>query len=89
MTYANYLNRYEQLEASVIVELGKLVIASNHISKHTNKKALKVNIFGYSELILTDGGALLFLDKDGYEFNLFSDATLIDLIELLNEDNRI
>jgi len=88
MTHKYYLESYQQLEASVLVELGKLVIASNHISKHTNEKALKVNIFGYTELKLTDG-ALIFMDKDGYEFSLFADATLIDLIELLNEDNRI
>jgi len=82
MTKEQALNRYEQLEASVILELAVKINNSEYISKHTGKKALEVNIFGNTELILRDGH-LIFVDKKGYEYSLFSDATLIDLIELL------
>jgi len=80
----NFKKQYRDLEQRIINELRQKVENSTYISKHENEKALKVNIFDYTELTIVND-KLTFLDHNGLHFSLFSDCTLDDLIDILNK----
>lgn len=74
---------YLDLEQKVIRELRHKVENSKHRSKHLQEKAIKVNVFYYSELTIVND-RLTFLDRDGYHYSLFALCNLEDLIDILN-----
>lgn len=80
----NFKKQYRDLEQRIINELRQKVENSTYTSKHENEKALKVNIFDYTELTIVNDN-LTFLDHNGLHFSLFSDCTLDDLIDILNK----
>ncbi len=79
----NFKKQYRDLEQRVIHELRNMVENSNYISKYLNEKALKVNLFDYIELTIVNH-SLTFIDKDGLHYSLWADASLEDLIDILN-----
>ena len=83
MKKGNELNLiYNKLWRDVISELTNLVNKSKVKSKHCDCKAIKVNIYDYTELgIIND--KLTFFDKDGLQYSLFSDCDIEDLIDII------
>jgi uncharacterized membrane protein len=67
----------------ILRELETRVLRSTYKSKHVDTHAIRVNIFGYTELVHLNG-KLVFLDDSGYAYSIFSDCTLEDLIDVLN-----
>jgi hypothetical protein len=76
--------RYKKLEDDVIAYLVYKVVDSKTESKHVNAKAIKVNVFDYTELIYLDGD-LRFLDSNGLLYNIYSECSLEDLINICEE----
>lgn len=79
----NFKKQYRDLEVRILAELRNKIQASDYLSKHINQKAIKVNVFDYTELTIVND-KLTFLDENGYQYSLFSDCTLEDLIDILN-----
>ena len=78
---------YRDLETKVLSTLREMVNNSKTESKHLNGKAIKVNIFGYTELVIIND-RLIFLDSNGYYYSLFNgDCTLEDLIDIIEENS--
>lgn len=75
---------YYDLESKVILELTKKLEKSKTRSKFIDGKCIAVNIFDYIELVSIDY-SLTFLDSNGYNYSLFAECTLEDLIDILNE----
>ena len=67
--------KYRDLEMSVLSHLRDAVLA--------NGKPIPANIFDYKELGIVND-TLVFFDYKGYQYSLFAEASLEDLIELLN-----
>ena len=80
----NYKKQYRDLEMIVKRELRDKIEASDYISKHINEKAIKVNVFDYTELAIIND-RLTFMDDKGYHYSIDADATLEDLIDILNK----
>jgi len=79
----NLKKQYRDLELKVLRELRELIEASNLNSKHIDEKCLTVNVFDYTELSIIND-KLVFIDNNGHPHSLFSDATLEDLIDIIN-----
>ena len=79
----NLKKEYRDLEQRVIRDLRDKVENSNYISSHIKQRAIKVNVFDYKELTIIND-KLSFMDEKGYQFSLFADCTLEDLIDILN-----
>lgn len=78
----NFKKEYRDLEMSVHAQLRNLIGESKYISKHTNQRAIQIHLlFNYTELTIVND-KLTFLDEQGYEYSIFSEATLEDLIEI-------
>jgi hypothetical protein len=75
---------YHALENDVHNTLERLINQSEIQSKTHDTKCIKVSIFGYTELALIND-VLTFLDDSGYEYSIYSDCYLIDLIDILNQ----
>lgn len=85
MAKENFLFEFRNLEMRVMRSLRDTIENSNYISKHINEKAIKVNVFDYTELsILND--RLIFIDVNGLHYSIFTDAKLDDLINILIEN---
>lgn len=80
---ANLKIEYRNLEMKVLQQLKEKIHTSNVNSKHLQEKAIKVNVFDYEELTIVND-RLTFLDKNGLHYSVFTDATLEDLIDILN-----
>lgn len=78
----NLKERFKKLEQDVFVELVKRITKSKYISKHINDKAIEVNIFHYVELALIND-RLTFMDKHGYQYSVYTECSLEDLVDLL------
>jgi predicted ribosome-associated RNA-binding protein Tma20 len=76
--------RYKKLEDDVIAYLIHKVVNSKIESKQVNTKAIKVNVFDYTELIYLNG-ELMFLDTNGLLYSIYSECSLEDLIEICEE----
>jgi hypothetical protein len=76
--------RYNKLEQDVIDYLIHKVVNSKTESKHVNTKAIKVNVFDYTELIYMNG-ELRFLDTNGLVYTIYSECSLEDLINICEE----
>lgn len=83
----NFKKEYRDLETAVMSELRDLICKSDYYSKHNHTKAIPVNVFDYTELALIDH-KLTFIDKWGLHYSLFSDASLEDLIDILNQHTK-
>lgn len=81
--YSEINGKYLKLVREIIQALKFEVENSKHYSKHiTDIKAVKINLFGYEELI-NYGFNLTFLDSDGNHHALLSECTIEDLINIL------
>lgn len=81
--YKHLEKKYQDLEQEVKDALKNIVNKSRHYSKHINGKALKVWLFDYTELVIVND-ELTFLDGNGHHHSLYSDCSLEDLIDILN-----
>lgn len=79
----NFKKQYRDLEQRVFFELGEKVQASKDDSKHIDGKALKIDVLGYTELVMVND-RLTFLDEDGLHYSVWADCNLEDLIDILN-----
>ena len=84
MVKENFIIEYRNLEMKVLRSLRDKIENSTYISKHINEKAIKVNVFDYTELSIIND-RLTFLSETGLQFSLFADANLEDLIDILNK----
>lgn len=76
-------HQYDSLEQEVINALYHEIHKSEYISKHVACKAIKVNVFDYTELTIINQ-KLVFIDSNGHHYGLFSECTILDLIDVLN-----
>lgn len=84
---SNYQKEYRDLEMRIMASLRDAIKNSTYISEHINDKAIRVDVFGYTELAVIND-TLTFMDKDGYHYYLYSDAALEDLIDILNSNDN-
>lgn len=84
MKYTKLKENYEALVNDIRLALENEIRNSSIQSKHYDAKAIKVNIFGYTELILLDNRFLIFLDKDGYQYSIDAECELEDLLNILS-----
>jgi len=82
MAQKTLLEIYQKLEYDVEQALIQAVNNSSYVSKHNGFKAIKVNVFDYTELTLIDT-RLNFLDRNGHQYGLYTDCTIEDLIDIL------
>jgi hypothetical protein len=80
--YQNLSQRYNELETEVCEALRTEVQNSLVQSKHMNTPVIKVNVFDYKELAVIND-RLTFLDSNGYHYDLYSECSLEDLIDIL------
>lgn len=78
----NFKKQYRDLETKVMRQLRDKIEASNYTSKHINEKAIKVNVFDYTELAVIND-RLTFMDDNGFQYSLFTDTGLEDLIDII------
>jgi len=78
-----FKKQYRDLETKVMHSLSDAIEKSTLQSKHINTKAIKVNIFEYTELVIVND-RLTFLDADGQHYSVFAQASLKDLIDIFN-----
>lgn len=78
-----FKKQYRDLEMNVLANLRYKIRTSKEYSKHIQDKCIKVNLFDYTELALIND-QLVFLDDKGYQYSIFADANLEDLIDILN-----
>ena len=83
MKYSKLKERHDALEKDVFNALIEEIENSDTESDHVNGKAIKVNVFGYEELIFLNGN-LTFLDGGGYHYGVYSECSLEDLIDILS-----
>ena len=79
---SNHKKNYRDLEMSVFFDLRDRIENSPYTSKHIQGKAIEVDMFGYTELAIVND-RLTFLDNDGMHYAIFADASLEDLIDIL------
>ena len=83
MTQTNLKKAYRDLEARVFAELRDRINKSKTESEHISDKAIKVNVFDYTELVIVND-RLTFIDSDGYHYNVYAECALEDLIDILS-----
>ncbi len=79
----NFKKQYRELETQVFAELRSLIDKSEYLSKHTSEKAIKVNVFDFTELTIVND-KLTFLCDSGLHYSVFTDVTLEDLIDIIS-----
>jgi hypothetical protein len=80
----NLKKEYRDLETKVLASLRDKINNSKTESRFLLTKSIPVNVFDYVELaIIYD--SLTFLDAKGYQYSLFADCGLEDLIDILNK----
>ena len=79
--------QYDLLEKKVIETLLNAVYQSEYTSKHINEKAIKVELFDYTELTVVNN-ELVFLDNGGYQYTMYAECSLEDLIDILPEEEK-
>lgn len=80
----NFKKQYRDLETQVQAELREMVSRSKAESQHVDSKALKVDVADYEELVIVND-RLTFLDANGYQYSVFANVTLEDLIDILEK----
>lgn len=76
--------RYRDLETGAQAQLREKIAKSKLESKHVDGKCIKVNFCRYTEMVIVDD-RLTFLDASGYHYSIFAEASLEDLIWLLED----
>lgn len=84
MTYEYLSNELNTLTDKILLALKKEIINNNCKSAFSDSLCITVNVFNYTELIIFNDD-LIFLDDSGYQYNIFSECTLEDLIDILNK----
>ena len=79
----NLKKEYRDLEQRVIRVLREKVENSDFVCSHNNQKAIRVNVFDYKELTISND-KLTFMDENGYQYSLFGDCILEDLIDIID-----
>ena len=80
-----FKQRYDQLVFDVETELKHRVNKSDVKSEFlsNDQSVINVDIFDYVELAIVND-KLTFLDNSGYQYDVFSECNLTDLIDILN-----
>ena len=81
---SNHKKNYRDLEMSILFDLRDKIEHSPYTSKHIQGKAIKVDMFGYTEMAIVND-RLTFIDNYGLHYSLFADASLEDLIDILEK----
>ena len=76
--------RHSQLEEDIKNALMSAIAESDITSKTHSNQVIKVNVFGYTELGVING-ELTFLDDNGYQYGIYTDGSLEDLLDILNQ----
>lgn len=84
MAKRNFNTRYKQLEADVKFALRKAIEKSKVESIHVSEKCIKVDVYDYTELTIIND-ELTFLDRTGYQYSLYAECSLEDLIDILTK----
>lgn len=84
MKYIELEKAFKRLEKEVHDTLRSEILKSNRTSKFSILKVIKVDVFDYTELAIIND-KLTFLDGDGYHYDLYSDCSLEDLIDILTK----
>lgn len=82
--YQELSKDYETLEQRVIDALTAEIAKSEIESEHVDEKCINVNVFDYTELAIIND-ELTFMDDDGLQYSLFSECTIVDLIDILRK----
>jgi hypothetical protein len=82
MKYKAFSKRYDDLEAEVHEALRNEIENSEIESQTVSTKCIKVNVFDYVELAIIHG-ELAFIDNSGLQYNLYTECSLEDLIDIL------
>lgn len=82
--YEALSKKYKSLELSVFVALVSEIEKSTYKSEHMDEKAIKVNVFDYTELVRINE-RLTFLDANGLHYSVYAECSLEDLIDILNK----
>ena len=82
MKHTTMKKEYRDLEMMVLSSLREKINKSEYRSKHITERAIKVNIFDYTEMVIVND-KLTFLDKNGLHYSIFSDCSIEDLIDIL------
>lgn len=83
MKYAELKQRHDELEQDIISALTKEVENSKTESVHMHTKAVKIDVLNYRELAVIND-RLTFIDDEGYHHSIYSECSLDDLIDILN-----
>ena len=75
---------YRNLEMKILSQLRDKINNSKQKSKFVDEKAITVDVFDYVEMVIIND-TLTFLDSSGYHYSIFADASLEDLIDILNK----
>lgn len=84
--YTNLSEEFDALEIRVQRALRMLINSSKQQSKHVDSKSLNVNVFDYHELVIVND-ELTFLDENGYQYSLYAECSLEDLIDIIKNLN--
>jgi hypothetical protein len=84
-TANEFLNRLDSIEFDVIETLKQLIFKSDIF--FNNLQVIEVDIFGYKYITISNND-LVFIDENQYEYSLFADCTLLDLIEIIKKHEK-
>jgi hypothetical protein len=85
MSKSNLKLEYRNLEMKVFRELREAIERSEINSKFISYcKAIPINLYDYVELAIVND-KLTFLDRNGYHYSTYSEASLEDLIDILSK----
>ena len=74
--------RFDELEHDVLQALRVFITESKIVSEHLDTPVIKVNVFDYTELALIHND-LTFMDSNGYQYGLYTECDLEDLIDII------
>ena len=84
MKYKEYKIRHNELERDILNFLRTLIEESTITSKTRQVNCIKVNVFGYTELVILHDD-LTFIGEDNEEYGIYSDCCLEDLIDIISQ----
>ena len=84
MKYKALKKKHDELEAEVMMALLNEVLESETESKYMDTKVIKVSVFGYEELGFIND-RLTFMDNSGHHYDVYSECSLEDLIDILSK----
>lgn len=82
MNFNHLLFQHDKLYNDVQESFEFLINTSKTKSKYLNTNCINVNIFDYVEMVIVND-QLTFIDSRGLYYDLTTDCTLLDLIEIL------